>query len=129
MAEFLTFDGTPVPVLIGTWRENAPKPGSRARTERGQLRSVRLGDRYSIFTGRTFFATRDEAEEIRDMMDEYGDHEIEGEGPGRTVTVESDVGEVEAEDHRPNTGPTAQWGFAFTFFETGPETGGETESS
>jgi len=32
-----------------------------------------------------------------------------GELPGRTVTVESEVGTVEAVAHRPHTGPTAMW--------------------
>jgi hypothetical protein len=120
----LTIDGDEFPVLISTWRETIFVPGSRARTETGAIRSVRLGCPLSTFTGSSFFATRVEADVMRDVLLTYGDHVVSGVLPGKTVLCETDCGPIEAVDHRP-TGfsgtPTAMWRLSWTLIQVSCE--------
>lgn len=123
-SEWLTIDGFTFPVLSNTWKQKPDKPGSRKRTETGELRSVRLGDPVSTFTGQTVFATREAADTVYDLLQTYGDHEIEGLLPGLLIVCETDCDLVEALDDWPsNGGRSAAWRLSWTLTETEPNSG------
>lgn len=119
MDEALTIDGTPIPVLVGSWRTTPIVPGSRGRTETGVLRSVRSGAVRIEAQGTTMFETWAEAEAIRDLLLEPGDHEVTGWLVGGAIlTCETDCGTITPIDHRPRgVPPTAMWQLEFRLYE------------
>lgn len=114
----LTIDGTPVPVLVGTWRATPFQSGSRGFTERNVLRSVRSGNTRWEFQGTSMFHTREEADALFAILDAAGDHTVAGDLPGGTFTCECEPGDVVPIDHRPSgVTPDAKWQVSWRLIE------------
>lgn len=114
----LTIDGASVPVLAGSWRMRPLQYLSRNRTETGALRTVVMGGTQYEFEGASVFATRIEADALLGVLDTPGDHIIDGDLPGQEFTVETVPGDIEALDHRPDSGPTMRWKLSWRLLET-----------